>query len=417
MSSQPRRYALYSSFSDSLLTLDISALTADIIRANIATTASGAVIIGDEIKANKILLAEYQGTKNLCDETVENWRRNYAASTVLRMVTELKRHLVITLELENNPAIAILGLNSTDTKAAKQQGIRRGNRTAQHRRPFYDVKGIINTATKLINSRGYLNVITGLVLLTGRRPSEIILTGTLVKTGEYSAIFSGQLKTKKDSRITGKDGGGNDRDEYEIPLLASFNIINAALKKLRAHEKLQKTIDGIRDSEGAMTLPQAVNSRLASNCRKVSRDAFLYRIPDFIDGEKLQPIRQMTTYTLRGVYAKINAMNAGLTDKTDAAYIRDILGHSYEQSLSTSSAYDHCYYAGSKLPKSCMVKKTGVDISELNIDNKKLNIGIVQNAGTGRNIDPVKLSDLYRPQKDTILSKAKKLLNKLAFWN
>jgi hypothetical protein len=420
---KPARYRKYEDIARLVIATAKSDLTADMIRAHVARSASGAVIVADEIKNNPARWADYLAVKEITDKTVNNWRgksahqsgvkNGYAASTVSRMLTECKRHLIINEGLDNHPAIALLELDTADAISIKKRGTERGNQKAKERRPFYDIEGIINTARKMIDSDSYLKIIAGLVLLTGRRPGEIIITGKFVKVGKYSAVFSGQLKTTKDERVTGKTGG-NDRDSYKIPLLAEFEVINAAMKRLRNNDKLAVMIEEMKGATGAMTLPQVVNSRLASNCRGIARDNFIYRIPDFLDGGK-NPLRKMTTYTLRGVYAKINSLRKGLTDETEASFIREILGHSYDTNLNTSAAYDNCYYAGAKLPGGTMVKKAGADITGLDI--KGLDIGAVQNAGKNE-AEAVTLAEIYQPvaKENPVISTAKRLLKAIKFW-
>jgi integrase len=420
---RPARYSKYEDIARLVISAVKSDLTADMIRTHVAKSASGAVIVADEIKDNPARWADYLALKKITDKTVDTWRgkteiknkdrRGYAASTVSRMLTECKRHLIIDKGLDNHPAIALLELDTADAISIKKRGTERGNQRAKERRPFYDIEGIIRTAVDMVKSDSYLKIITGLVLLTGRRPSEIIITGKFKRVSKYSAIFSGQLKTAKDARITGKTGG-NDRDSYKIPLLSDFATIDKAVKKLRSNDKLAEMIKDMGGATGAMTLPQVVNSRLASNCRAVARDSFIYRIPDFLDGSNT-PMRKMTTYTLRGVYAKINSMRKGLTDETESSFIREILGHSYDTNLNTSAAYDNCYYAGATLPHGTIVKKAGADIS--NLDIKGLDIGAIQSAGKNE-AEPVTIAEIYQPVKkeSPVISTVKRILKTLKFW-
>jgi integrase len=200
----------------------------------------------------------------------------------------------------------------TERKTVYQASVMAENKAL---RPFSNIAGYIELSTKLMRSKkSYIRVAMGLCAVTGRRPSEILITAKFTKTGEYSTVFSGQLKTK-DSELS--------QDNYEIPLLVPADDVINALAELR----------GKRDFSGlpvptSKTLAQVVNLRTA----KAQSECVKTYFNPFIDNPH--------AYNLRAVYAMLCSEKHKPADMTQQAYIASILGHSENDSTTAASYLD-----------------------------------------------------------------------------
>ena len=142
------------------------------------------------------------------------------------------------------------------------------------------------------------DVAAALALLTGRRTVEIFKTGNFTAVSEHAVSFSGQAKKNLD-----------EPTNYEIPVLASSELIQSALERLRAAKDCSALTN--RD----------VNLRYANSCNAAARRLL---------GEDHH------FHTLRGVYAVL-VYHACLPHKYSLnAFIAKVLGHT---SLSSSLHY------------------------------------------------------------------------------
>jgi integrase len=138
-----------------------------------------------------------------------------------------------------------------------------------------------------------------LSLLTGRRCIEILKTAQFTPVSDHSVLFSGQAKK----------GDLLDPVAYEIPVLATPNLINTALGRLRAAKNCSSLTN--RD----------VNLKYANSCNAAAR-RLLGKEHHF--------------HSLRGIYAVI-AHHSCLPHKYSLnAFVAKVLGHS---SLGTSLHY------------------------------------------------------------------------------
>lgn len=88
-----------------------------------------------------------------------------------------------------------------------------------------EAERLIGEARALLCDTNFLRITAGLLLITGRRPIEIVKTGqfTFPKTGRRTHIvFDGQAKTKE-----------REQPAYRIPVLAERDLIKLALGNLR----------------------------------------------------------------------------------------------------------------------------------------------------------------------------------------
>jgi CRISPR/Cas system-associated protein endoribonuclease Cas2 len=84
-------------------------------------------------------------------------------------------------------------------------------------------EAIVAQAVRLLEQREWAEVAAGLVVLTGRRSSEILGTSDFQSKSQWSVVFSGALKRR----------GEVQRLSFEIPTLTTAERVIAALAKLR----------------------------------------------------------------------------------------------------------------------------------------------------------------------------------------
>ncbi len=87
-----------------------------------------------------------------------------------------------------------------------------------------DPDSLIKAGRLLLLSDSYVALAAGLMLLTGRRPTEILKTAEFKVETRNTLLFRGQLKRKE---------GEPDPKWFSIPVLADANIVCTALRVLR----------------------------------------------------------------------------------------------------------------------------------------------------------------------------------------
>jgi cell division protein FtsB len=84
-------------------------------------------------------------------------------------------------------------------------------------------EAIVALAVRLLESREWAEVAAGLVVLTGRRSSEILSTANFQSKSQWSVTFTGALKRRGEAQIL----------SFEIPTLTTADRVITALTKLR----------------------------------------------------------------------------------------------------------------------------------------------------------------------------------------
>jgi integrase len=152
------------------------------------------------------------------------------------------------------------------------------------------------------------DVAVALGLLTGRRCIEIFKTAQFAEVTEHAVVFHGQAKK----------GNVAEPAAYEIPVLASPDLINTALALLRT----AKDCSALSNRE--------VNLRYSNSCNAAAR-------------RLLGP--EYHLHSLRGIYA-VACYNACLPHRYSMnAFVSKVLGHS---SLGSSLHYSAIHIEGLK---------------------------------------------------------------------
>jgi hypothetical protein len=138
-------------------------------------------------------------------------------------------------------------------------------------------EAIVAQAVRLLEQREWAEVAAGLVVLTGRRSSEILGTADFQAKSQWSVVFSGALKRR----------GEVQRLSFEIPTLTTAERVIAALAKLR----LMCPTEGL----SAEQINQKYSQAVATACDRHFSDLVPHR-----DGRD-----NLFTHLFRSVYAAI----------------------------------------------------------------------------------------------------------------
>ncbi len=124
---------------------------------------------------------------------------------------------------EDHPALDCLNFTvaewTTINSPIEEQVARRNENVVLLENP----DAIVAQAVRLLESREWADVAAGLVVLTGRRSSEILGTAQFQPKSQWSVMFTGALKRR----------GEVQRLSFEIPTLTTAERIISALAKLR----------------------------------------------------------------------------------------------------------------------------------------------------------------------------------------
>lgn len=167
-----------------------------------------------------------------------------------------------------------------------------------------DMTALLNIAESELNEFGYIRRLLALIILTGRRPIEILSSGEFSESKKSGHIvFEGQAKVKE--RVEGK---------RDIPVLLSPKIVLAALKKLREEKADFVGLDN-----------QTFNNRIAKQCTEAVRRVYSIHNIDH-------------AYALRAAYACIAVELFKPASYSAQGYMSEILGH-LEDDIQTASSY------------------------------------------------------------------------------
>lgn len=155
-------------------------------------------------------------------------------------------------------------------------------------------------------------ILAGLLLLTGRRPAELLWSGKFerVKGNDYALMFSGQLKTRESEFA--------QTGPYEIPILAHADEVLNAIERMRLGNAFSKASDVNRaKGKGIATAVDWVYGTLDVG----------------------------TAREIRKVYATIAYASLETKDISLVAYTARILGHATTD-LQTALSYIAYYIEG-----------------------------------------------------------------------
>ena len=161
---------------------------------------------------------------------------------------------------------------------------------------------IVNRAIELLNSKKALHVGIGLLLLTGRRSSEIFHSAKFepIKGQKHYVLFSGQLKKREISA------------PYNIPTLCKASTIIAAIK----------TVRNTYNFNDVKSVNRSLSSALNLECKKL--------FPE---------LNNPTAHNLRAFYMAVCSVEFKPVDMNTLLFCGRIGGHS-ENDYITATSYE-----------------------------------------------------------------------------
>jgi len=180
-------------------------------------------------------------------------------------------------------------------------------------RLIYNVEDYIEKNLEMINKASMFDKILGLAGLTGRRTSEIGCTALIKKVDDYTALFTGQLKTKNRKDVV----------PYNIPLLCKYSLVNKTLKEIR--------LSFSRYINEPVKFHSCCSSKLSKNVKKYYIDLF----------EKSPRAKDLRAIYATICFRKFNEKRENKHIDRDVYYSK-ILGHS-EDDITTCGSYVDFY--------------------------------------------------------------------------
>lgn len=266
-------------------------------------------------------------------------------------------------ETKKTRIIARMQLNQAEQKELIEASTKSLDSKKSSKTPI-NAEEMINTALELIKSdTSYIKVTTGLGLLTGRRPIEILRSGKFFTYNNRNEaisyaesvlpkklvanldeirdsiealelwekpfiLFVGQAKQNEDSELDIQA-----KQPYIIPLFCDVNLVINALDKIRKMKPEFLTIEGTIKKSAESVIHSKTNKSLNDNKTGVKRQ---YR--DCMGGDKL------SMKELRAIYALIAISMYCKNPRFDeTTYAEKILGHS--RGSSTNLNYRSYYLA------------------------------------------------------------------------
>lgn len=177
-----------------------------------------------------------------------------------------------------------------------------------------DGETMILKAEELLDSDSYMTLALGLMLLSGRRSTEILKTANFEKVDENHLLFSGQLKTK------GSDNA--QTSPYVIPILCDADTFLSAFVQLR----LLKDFSDVPNDK--------VSTNTTKNMGVICRKYFSSILPD------------VKPKDLRAAYATIAESIYKPSNMSQSAFFAQVLGHSADD-VQTAQSYVDFYLTDS----------------------------------------------------------------------
>jgi hypothetical protein len=170
-----------------------------------------------------------------------------------------------------------------------------------------DPDAVVAKAASLLSSSYWQDVVLGLSVVTGRRVTEILKTGTLHPETDWTLLFSGQLK-KRDAFLP----------PYEIPTLIRADLVLSAWHRLRS----------LLDCS-ALT-KEEVDAQYAPEVRAVATRHFGVLVPTRVGHED-----QLYTHLFRSIYGQIAVLYFAPDTVLNLDYLAEIYGHYWYKDADT----------------------------------------------------------------------------------
>ena len=213
--------------------------------------------------------------------------------------------------------IALKWMNYGSEFHQQRQAPTQAKAKAQRRqRVAFEPQPVIDAAVAALSSASSSTweVAAAIILLTGRRPTEILKSGDFTQVGAYQLEFSGQLKQR------------NKTTAFEIYCLERSHRLIDAFTRFRR-------IASVRELQEAENT--AVDSRLNATVNRAVRTVFTEDILPAPLGES-----QLSAKNLRAAYVNIAYHLFGNPETSIGSFAEDFLGH---QNAGSAASYEDYY--------------------------------------------------------------------------
>ncbi len=221
-------------------------------------------------------------------------------------------------ETANGPVrqhIALKWMNYSSEFHQQRQAPTQAKSKAQRRsRVAFEPQPVIDAAVAALSSSSTWEVAAAIILLTGRRPTEILKSGDFTQVGAYQLEFSGQLKNR------------SKETTYEIYCLARSHLLIDAFTRFRR-------IASVRELQEAENT--AVDSRLNATVNRAVRAVFSEDVLPAPLGEA-----QLSAKNLRAAYVNMAYHLFGIPETSIGSFAEDFLGH---QNAGSAASYEDYY--------------------------------------------------------------------------
>ncbi len=268
------------------------------------------------------------------------------------------------------------------TQLTKQQTIELNNKIAQNdetrltKQKTIDINSIIGTAQAILDNQDKFDefeLFAALAAVTGRRASEILVTGSFepiqqnnmkeifgVDITKGHCLFAGQLK-KRDTRLPEDTKSTDDvihvkYKPYIIPVYSDLEKINQAIETIRKKTGLKE----YKEINGSKAACQLVNSRYAHNYNNAVKNIFPihYAIKQNLDAK-----------SMRTLYRKYS-FETNKPNVDDIVYGREILGHD-QMDFKSQQKYKGIILEYKPYDPSSFIRKRSLEINKKSREDDK----------------------------------------------
>ncbi len=196
---------------------------------------------------------------------------------------------------------------------ARQAPTQAKTKAQRRQRVAFVPQPVVAAAISALSSDDYRQVAAAIILLTGRRPTEILKSGDFTQVNRYQVEFTGQLKSR------------DKADAYSIYCLCRSHLLIDAFTRFRRNVNIK----ALQEEENT-----AVDSRLNATINQAVRQIFGAVLPFPLGDE------QLSAKNLRAAYVNIAYYLFGTPSESIGSFAEDFLGH---QNPSSAASYEDYY--------------------------------------------------------------------------
>lgn len=244
------------------------------------------------------------------------YRKAIASMTADRTFPE---SVLYEQETQDGPVLQHIALKwmnySSEFHQARQAPTKEKTSAQRRARVAFEPQPVIDAAVTALSSDSTWEVAAAIILLTGRRPTEILKTAEFEQVGPYQLAFSGQLKRR-----------GQAETAYSIYCLCRSHLLIDAFTRFRRTASIRE----LQEAENT-----TVDSRLNATVNRAVREVF----PDSILRSPLGE-DYLSAKNLRAAYTNIAYHLFGNVEASIGSFAQDFLGH---QGVASAANYEDYY--------------------------------------------------------------------------